>query len=99
MNNAIRLAAVLALMAAPVAAQTNCAPHAAVVERLATGYGEYRQSIGLATDDTVVEMYASLETGTWSIVVTRHDGIACLVASGRGYEPTNELAPPPGEPL
>ena len=93
------LAAVLSLMAGPVAAQTNCAPHADVVERLAAGYGEYRQSIGLAADNTVMEIYASLETGTWTIVVTRANGIACLVAAGRGYEPTNELAPPPDEIL
>ena len=95
----IRVAAVLSLMAGSVAAQTNCAPHADVVERLAAGYGEYRQGRGLAADNTVMEVYASLETGTWTIVVTRANGIACLVASGRGYEPTNELAPPPGEPL
>ena len=95
----IRLAAVLALIAGPVAAQTNCAPHADVVQRLAAGYGEHRQSRGMVSDNTVMEVYASLETGTWTIVVTRANGIACLVAAGRGYEPTNELAPPPGEPL
>ena len=95
----IRLAAVLAVIAGPVTAQTNCGPHADVTQRLAAGYGEHRQAIGLASDNTVMEVYASLETGTWTIVVTRANGIACLVASGRGYEPTNELAPPPGEPL
>ena len=95
----IRLAAVLALLAAPVAAQTNCAPHADIVERLAAGYGEYRQAIGLAANNTVMEVYASLETRTWTIVVTKPDGIACLVAAGRGYEPTDEGHPLPGEPL
>ena len=83
--------------AVAASAQTNCGPHADVAQRLAAGYGEHRQAISLAADNTVMEVYASLETGTWTIVVTRTDGVACLVAAGRGYEPTPVT--PLGEPL
>lgn len=82
--------------ALPAVAQTmsrNCAPHAAVVERLATGYGETRQSIALGANNTVVETFASLDTGTWTIVVTTPGGPTCLVAAGQGFQiVTDDLA-------
>jgi hypothetical protein len=78
----------------------NCAQRDTVVERLSSGYGETRQSIGLAPNNSVVEVYASLETGTWTITVTNPAGITCLVASGQSYEPTEDnLAPAKGTAL
>ncbi|MDH3264833.1 MAG: hypothetical protein OEM24_12665, partial [Paracoccaceae bacterium] len=67
-------------------AQSNCAQREVVVERLATGYGETRQSIGLAANNAVLEVFASLETGTWTILVTTPGGPTCLVASGGAFE-------------
>lgn len=76
----------LALCAPAAQAQTaNCASHDQVVARLADGYGESRQSMGLAANNTVVEVFASAETGTWTITVTRPGGPTCLVASGEGW--------------
>ena len=66
--------------------RSNCAPRGAVVKRLQDKYGESRQSIGLGADNSVVEVFASTETGTWTITVTRPDGIACLVAAGLAFE-------------
>lgn len=78
----------------------NCADRDSVVERLATGYGETRQSIGLAPNNSVVEVYASTETGTWTITVTNTSGITCLVASGQNYEATDDdLTPAKGTAL
>lgn len=62
-----------------------CADHASVVERLATAFGETRRSIALG-GGSVVETFASDETGTWTIIVTRPDGLACLLAAGDSYE-------------
>ena len=82
------LAAVLAcVLALPAHAQQGtCGPRALIVERLATGYGESRQSIGLAPNNTVVETFASAETGSWTITVTNAAGMTCLVAAGQAYE-------------
>ncbi|MDP5084190.1 MAG: hypothetical protein NWQ23_02135 [Yoonia sp.] len=72
-------------------AQTgNCADHAQVVERLAERYGESRQSIGLGSDNAVVEVFASMDTGSWTITVTRPGGPTCLVAAGQAYQYVNE---------
>lgn len=87
------------LAAAPglARAQSACADHGTVVQRLAEGYGETRQSIALTADNQVVEVFASAETGTWSITVTRPGGPTCLVASGHAYERLAEELPPEGK--
>ena len=95
------LAAVALLMAAPAIAQQNrnCAPRDAVVERLAESYGETRQSIGLGANNAVVEVFASDETGSWTITVTMPNGVTCLVASGQAFESLNEALPAAGDDL
>lgn len=74
----------------------NCAPRDRVLERLSTTYGEVRQSIGLAPNNGVFEVFASPASGTWTITMTRPDGLTCLVASGLAYEDLTELPMPPG---
>ncbi len=79
------------IAAQPVSAQTgNCADHAQVVERLGERYGESRQTIGLGSDNSVVEVFASMDTGSWTITVTRPGGPTCLVAAGQAYQYVNE---------
>ncbi len=76
----------------------NCAPRAQVLERLASAYGETRQSIGLAANNSVLEVFASTETGSWTVTVTMTTGQTCLVASGVAFEALAEALPPGGEP-
>jgi hypothetical protein len=72
-------------------AQTpTCAQHPQIVERLAEHFGETRQSIGLSNDNTVVEVFASTDTGSWTITVTQPGGLTCLVAAGQAYQYVNE---------
>lgn len=74
-------------------ARQNCAPRDTVVERLASGYGEARKSMGLGANNQVVEVFASAETGTWTITVTMPNGLTCLVASGQAFEELAEALP------
>ena len=78
------------------AAATNCAPHDAVVNQLAQSYGESRQSIGLGSNGAVMEVFASEETGTWTITATTPQGLTCLMASGEAYEALSEVLAKPG---
>ena len=101
MNTVFKMTMGLGLMvlaAGHVSAETrhNCAPRQVVLERLADGFGETRQSIGLGTNDAVVEVFASGETGTWTITVTTAAGVTCLVASGQSFETLAEALPPKG---
>ena len=77
----------------------QCGERAQVVNRLAEGYGETRQSLGLGANNAVIEVFASEETGTWTITVTLPDGRTCLIASGKSYEELDEELAPVGETL
>ncbi len=82
-----------------VAAQNarHCAPREAVIDRLADGYGETRQSVGLGSNNAVVEIFASPETGSWTITVTMPGGLTCLIASGQSFETIEDVLPVKGE--
>jgi hypothetical protein len=71
----------------------TCAARDVVLERLANGYGETRRSMGLATGNGIVEFHASDETGTWTITVTRPNGMTCMLAAGTSFEALNEELP------
>ncbi|MEM1272892.1 MAG: hypothetical protein AAGF88_03690 [Pseudomonadota bacterium] len=74
-----------------------CAERDVIVGTLATRYGETAVSLGLGAGNRVVEVFASEETGTWTITVTSVNGTTCLVASGNSY--TVVPPTPQGEPL
>ena len=79
----------LAVSQAPAAmaqGQASCAQRDMIVERLASKYGESRQSAGLNQNNGMVEVFASEETGTWTILVTMPNGISCLMAAGKAWE-------------
>ena len=71
----------------------NCAARDTVVERLASKYGESRQSVGMAANQSLVEVYANEDSGSWTITVTLPNGTTCLVASGNSFEALAEVAP------
>lgn len=64
----------------------QCGPRDDVVSVLSERYGETRRSIGIGSNNRMMEVYASEETGTWTILVTFTDGTACLMAAGRAFE-------------
>ena len=92
-------AAAIVLIATQASAQQhrNCAPREAVAERLASTYGEARQSVGLGENGAMIETWASADTGTWTITVTSPYGQTCLVASGQSWEALAEALPPQGD--
>ena len=62
-----------------------CAPRAAVVARLARDFGETPRGLGLAGAERLVELFASKDTGTWTLLRTAPDGTACLIAAGHDW--------------
>jgi hypothetical protein len=92
-----RLATILALTAAPVFAQnqTVCASYDDFTAALASRYGEQRQWTALERRGGLMEGWANLETGSWTIIVIGPDLRSCLVAAGPHYERIDET---PGEP-
>ena len=82
-------AALAVCFAVPAFGQTRnqqCAPKQVIIERLASDYGEVRQSQGLTAQGKVIAVFASSETGTWTITVTAPTGLMCLLSVGTDFE-------------
>lgn len=82
-----------AILSSPVFAQESapCAPRESIVTQLESKYGETRRGAGLQNRGAVTEVFANLETGTWTILVTRPDGVSCAVAAGEAWTETSEV--------
>ncbi len=91
----IRLAATALLLSAGMAqAQSvQCSDHDEMERMLAENWGESRQSIALDAADSMVELFASSETGTWTLTVTQPGGPTCMIASGHAFEMVEEPLP------
>ncbi len=66
--------------------QMVCGKRADMVRQLGEKYGETRRSMGLAAGRGVVELYASEETGSWTILITSPQGTACMMAAGQAFQ-------------
>lgn len=82
----------------PLAGASNCGERAQIIRQLEERYGETRRSVALAPNRGVVEVYASAETGTWTILLTLPTGITCLVAAGEAFEPMAGTGAKAGDP-
>lgn len=93
------LASAAVAVATPTFAQSaTCAARDSVIGQLAERFGEARQSIGLAPGNRVVEMFASSETGTWTLTLTTPDGRTCIIGAGQAFEQFEDEVTPAGQP-
>ena len=82
----IMLASVLAgTLASSAAAQMVCSERDKFLKHLGDGYAEAPIAMGLASNGTVLEVLASTK-GTWTIILTKPNGLSCVVASGEAWE-------------
>jgi len=82
---------------AAFAQASSCANREMIVDRLETKYGESRQSAGLNQNNGMVEVFASTETGTWTILVTMPNGMSCLMAAGKAWQGMAAVTDAPGQ--
>jgi hypothetical protein len=97
----IRFAVLLALLALPAhAQQQQCGPRDKMIAQLAEKYGETQRTMGYVGPPpaitSVMETYANEDTGTWTILLAKPDGTACMIASGGGWigDDPVDLGPP-----
>lgn len=76
--------------AASTLASPNCGQRSEIIAILAERYGETPRGIGLAANQSMLEIYASSATGTWTATATSAGGTTCLIASGEGWQ---DIAP------
>ncbi len=66
-------------------AQTMCDERHAVVATLEKTYSETPVSMGLASNGAIIEILAS-PSGTFTIILTRPNGLTCVMAVGESWE-------------
>ena len=74
------------VIALPAAAQTACVTERGdVIKQLSAQYNENPVAMGLVQDGSVLEVLVA-KSGTWTILVTRPDGVSCVVAAGEAWD-------------
>lgn len=93
----------VALAALPALAESaqneNCAARDQVVNRLQEHYSEQLTAGGFngaADKTTLVEVWASPETGTFTVMLTNAQGLSCIVATGTDWYAHAPLPQPRG---
>ncbi len=91
--SAIAITSLLLLGAAPISrpalAQSADAglPRAALVELLGDGYAEVPVAFGLAENGGLIEVFASADGATWTMVLSMPNGLSYIVTSGADWTP------------
>ncbi len=75
----------------------RCAERGQILRLLGEKYGETRRFIALTAARQVVELFASTETGSWTLLITFPSGETCLIGAGDMIELGPDLVAP-GEP-
>lgn len=97
MRTFIAFLAILVLAGHADAQQQNCAQRTEIVGRLDRKYHETHLGLGLRHDGSVVEVFRSVETGTWTIIISNPDGTSCIADAGQMWEDVDpEEATKPG---
>ena len=71
----------------PVAAQSMCLPTRDVADRLKQSFGEVPSAAGLTEDGNLLQVYASAEGQSWTLVLTTPSGVSCVLAAGEFWNP------------
>ena len=66
--------------------QPACQTHDEIMQMLNQKFAETPTALGLQSNGQLVQVFASKDGMTWTIVTTRPDGVSCIVALGRNWE-------------
>ena len=94
MRFAVRLLAAAAVVfaAVPAAAEAEqqtrrpCHDYGEIHKQLSKKYDEAPVAFGLQTNGNLLQIYASEDKGTWTVISTSPAGLACIVAAGKSWE-------------
>ena len=91
---ALAIALLLGLWAGlkPASAQPMCMTHAEMMKPLDGRFSETQVAIGLASNGQLVEVFSTGDGSTWTIVMTKPDGMSCVFATGEGWDGREKTA-------
>ena len=70
-----------------LAAPAPCADRDGILERLASDHDEAVVARGLTDRGALIEITATANGESWTMIVTVPDGRTCLVAAGEAWQP------------
>ncbi len=83
-----------AALAPPAHAQgITCLSREVLVERLENRYTEHLIGGGLQNPLQLLEVWASGEKGSFTVFVTRPDGVSCIIATGQHWNDAPQAKP------
>ena len=86
-----------AALAPPVQAQSmTCFPRETLIQTLQSNHGEQLIGGGLQNQTHVIELWSSDATGSFTVFVTRADGLSCVVATGQNWHNNAPVQTPDG---
>lgn len=85
MKASICVAMIVAGVLSAPANASPCGPKQLIADQLDKRYGEVAFASGVAVGSTV-KFFGNHRTGTWSMVMIKPDGMACVIATGEGLE-------------
>ena len=72
-----------------------CHDYREIRRQLAERYNEAPVSFGVRSNGELLQVFASAQGGTWTIVSTSPAGLACILAAGRGWDGSRATEPDP----
>lgn len=84
---------------APPAIASTCGERGEVIQQLESQYSETLTAGGIQTapsKNSVVEIWSSDTTGTFTVLMTQANGISCIVAVGTDYFDIGPIKKPKG---
>ncbi|HUL07974.1 MAG TPA: hypothetical protein VLV76_16760 [Candidatus Acidoferrum sp.] len=65
---------------------TACGPHTEVIKTLGDRFHETQSATALTSVGTLLEVLTAKDGSTWTIIVSRPDGLSCVVAAGQNWQ-------------
>lgn len=91
---AAALVAATSFTATDAVAQANkCLPRHALVKNLEKKYNEQLTGGGLQNPQQLLEIWASPKSGSFTVFITRADGMACIMATGKHWNSNMDIQP------
>jgi len=79
----------------PAAMHMPCHNANEIAKQLSSRYDESPVAFGLQANGNLLQVYASAEKNTWTVVSTTPNGLSCVVAAGRSWESLPLIKPDP----
>jgi len=76
-------------------APAPCTTRTRMIEKLGSRYAETPIAMGLASNGGLVELLASTDGTTWTVIVTNPSGLSCILAAGESWQDRRQIAQGP----